>query len=142
MIVGLCGMLLGAWYREKASLQHVIMSTISAALLIALFIPRTLTLMAAPPICCTLLVGALTLAPRCQPLERIGHISYSWYLLHFIFGIPIVLNLGKIIPDWSASLIAGIVTLTPSIVTYAVIERPLISFGKGLISLGRDSIPA
>ncbi|QUS40566.1 acyltransferase [Tardiphaga alba] len=71
------------------------------------------------------------IALRARPLEVIGHVSYSWYLLHTIVGYPI-LRAAYAATDqwWIASSIGIAVSFLVSLIVHRYFEKPIIELGR------------
>jgi peptidoglycan/LPS O-acetylase OafA/YrhL len=81
--------------------------------------------------CCALLCAAIYRPFRSAGMELIGNASYSWYLLHPIFGYIVrnyALSLGA--SDWVAAPLGAFVSFLLSVLTLWTVERPLIKLGK------------
>lgn len=72
-----------------------------------------------------------------QPAQRLGHISYSLYLLHgliltVVFAIPTVRTYAMTSPAryWVIGCVCACLLLPVAALAYAFIERPGIAFGK------------
>ena len=66
-------------------------------------------------------------------MEIIGDVSYSWYLLHSLFGywmMELMRAAGS--PNWLLTWAGVLTSLAISGLTYLVIERPMIVVGHVL----------
>jgi peptidoglycan/LPS O-acetylase OafA/YrhL len=66
-------------------------------------------------------------------LEWIGHVSYSWYLLHSPIGVPVA-RLANTIgsPPLLSQALGAAVSLAVCVVVYVVLEKPMIAVGRRL----------
>lgn len=70
-----------------------------------------------------------------KPLEYFGSISYSWYLTHFIVGVPILhfgsqIGMGR----WLPCIAAVAVSLGLSAAIFTVFEKPAIHYGRRVVA--------
>lgn len=114
----LCGMQIAACHCGKMARSEVVASVVATSVFFALLLPLPNYFGLVPLTCTTLLMGALELKTRFIPLEFLGTVSYSWYLLHSIFGY--------------GELQFSCLTLLLSIATYYLIEHPSINAGKAI----------
>lgn len=77
---------------------------------------------------------------KCKPIEYCGHVSYSWYLTHFIVGIPI-LHLGAQygMGRWTPCIAAAVLSFAVSIVIFRYFEKPMIEVGRKVVSAFRQT---
>jgi len=118
----LCGMQIGSSYRKATSAKNVAFSVLAVAISASAFMPISIFLGLIPIACACALFFCLHNNFRFWPLEFVGQISYSWYLLHSIFGYNFAAPVG----------IA--VTFAASVLTHYTIEKPLIRLGKRFIT--------
>jgi peptidoglycan/LPS O-acetylase OafA/YrhL len=125
------GMQVGAWSRGAISWKMLSVSILSVAA-VSSFLPIVSPYLGLAPLaCCALLCAAIARPLRSSGMELIGNASYSWYLLHPIFGYTIrdfALSLGT--SDLVAALTGAVVTLALSLVTLWTVERPMMKAGK------------
>jgi len=134
LVFCLCGMQIGAWHRGTLGRYQITVSIIAVSICTSLLLPVSIYLGLVPLGCAALLVVGLQLKIRFKPLEFIGAISYSWYLLHSIFGYKL---LSLHIAQWGALLLGAVSTLVLSVVTYFWLERPAMFAGKAIIEWWR-----
>jgi peptidoglycan/LPS O-acetylase OafA/YrhL len=69
-----------------------------------------------------------------RPLEVCGHVSYSWYLTHFIIGVPI-LHLGAQygMGRWLPCIVAAVVSFFVSVMIFRCFEKPMIEVGRKVV---------
>ena len=91
----------------------------------------------APFGCALLLYLAIKTPLRFRLLEFFGNVSYSLYLLHAIVGYDVMLfaNTHGYSP-WTASSLGVALSLAMAVLSYLLIERPTIAFGKALVKRG------
>jgi peptidoglycan/LPS O-acetylase OafA/YrhL len=128
MIFCLCGMQMAAWHCGKLAGLELIISVFIVSVFFVLLLPLPYHVGLVPPVCAAFLSIALRLKIRFVPLELLGAVSYSWYLIHTIFGYN-YFNGSQLI----SLLIGTTATLALSIATYHLIERPGIFVGKLLV---------
>lgn len=134
MLFCLAGMQFGAWHRGTltgASLAFVIAAIAIAS---ALFPVVSIWLGLAPIVFGVMLWVALTKSVRSRLLEYIGDVSYSWYLTHFIVGIPILnfaVQAGW--SRWPAGILSVGLSFLVSVVIFTFFEKPMIAAGKQAI---------
>ncbi len=134
LVFCLCGMQVAAWYRGALPWHELAASTVAVALCSSLLLPVSIYLGLVPLCCAALMVVALRVETRVRLLELFGAVSYSWYLLHTLFGSdPPWLHL----PRWESRVVIAIATLALSAVTYICLERPAIGAGKALVGAWR-----
>jgi peptidoglycan/LPS O-acetylase OafA/YrhL len=69
-------------------------------------------------------------------LPFVGRISYSWYLCHAAIGYPVIIATTEILngtsapPTLTAVIIATIVTISASWLSFVLLERPAIAIGR------------
>jgi peptidoglycan/LPS O-acetylase OafA/YrhL len=134
LIFCLCGMQIGAWHRGTLGRFQLAASIMLVSICFGLLLPAPIYLGLVPLGCAALLVTGVQFKIRSKPLQFFGAISYSWYLLHSIFGYSV---LSSHVPQWSALLLGAASTLVLSMVTYICIERPAILAGKTIIEKWR-----
>jgi peptidoglycan/LPS O-acetylase OafA/YrhL len=136
LIFCLAGMHFGLWHRGIINSQSLVLSIVTISIASSV-LPIVSPLLGLAPIACALMLyAALTRQIEIGSLKLCGDVSYSWYLLHAIFGYiarDFALSLGS--PAWTASLIGILISLALSLVTWLLIERPAIAFGA--IAAGR-----
>ncbi|HUZ32779.1 MAG TPA: acyltransferase [Xanthobacteraceae bacterium] len=135
------GLQFGAW-RRKIIGGRLLLTSVMAVVVVTTVLPLVSPfpeivspfLGAAPLVCAILLFVALRFPFRARPIEFMGDISYSLYLLH-----PIVYSqVGTIFLSyqhggWIAAVASIGFSVALSAVTLVFIERPTITVGKGLI---------
>lgn len=124
------GLQIGATWRgvvdQRATLLSAILISASASLLVAWW----LGLLSAA--CAMALYATLLVNPRIAFLSFLGQVSYSWYLLHPVFGYAF----GWIVVSYFhvhaiVGLFAGVaITLLAAALTHRFIELSGIAFGK------------
>jgi peptidoglycan/LPS O-acetylase OafA/YrhL len=69
-----------------------------------------------------------------RPLEYCGHVSYSWYLTHFIIGVPI-LHLGAAMHAgrWAPCIVAAVLSFATSVVIFRYFEKPAMEIGRKVV---------
>ena len=125
------GMQVSAWNRGEISWKMLSVSILTVAAVSSLLPIVSPYLGLAPLACCAMLCAAIYWPFRSAGLELIGNASYSWYLLHPIFGYMIrsyALSLGA--SDWVAAPLGAVATLLLAILTLWTVERSFIKFGK------------
>lgn len=124
------GLQIGAAWRgaivQRVALLSVIVVSIAAWLLVA---PWLGVLTAA---CAIALYATLRLNPNTAALRFMGRVSYSWYLLHSIFGYTFG---WAVVSYFSVPAVVGLstgaaITLLASATTYKLIEYPGIVLAK------------
>lgn len=87
-------------------------------------------------VCVLALCACLRFNPKARPLGFIGKVSYSWYLLHSIFGYTIGWKAVAWlhIPAVVGLAFGALSMLALSAITYWLIETPGIRLGKAMIS--------
>ena len=133
----LAGMQLGAWRRNAVSgtATFVTLITIVIASGVLPIVAPWLELV--PLVCATLLWIALEYRVRFALLEVFGNVSYSWYLLHAIVGIPAMAALQQL-GVWQSASFEVVVSFLASALTFALIEAPLIEAGRVVARRYRD----
>jgi peptidoglycan/LPS O-acetylase OafA/YrhL len=129
------GMQFGSWYRGQLSTAALSIAMITVGVSSSAFPIVSVYFGLAPLACALAMWFALKLEWRFTPLELLGHVSYSLYLLHAIFGYPIVAwcRLAGVAPWLTAS--AGVaVSVVAAVVTFRLVERPAINLGKFIIT--------
>ena len=137
------GMQFGSWYRGQLSTTALSISMITVAVSSSVFPIVSVYLGLAPLACALAMAFALKLEWRFKPLEFLGHVSYSLYLLHAIIGYPIVawcLLAGA--SPWLAASAGVAASFAASVVTFHLVERPAIKLGKFIIAQYRSILPA
>ena len=126
----LCGMQISEWYRKKLASAEVIAAVVIVSGSFGLLMPLPFYMGLVPLACAAMVPAALFLKVRLKPLEFFGTVSYSWYLLHSIFGYGLLtLHVSQPV----SLLIGACFTLALSIGAYNLVERPSIVAGKTLI---------
>jgi peptidoglycan/LPS O-acetylase OafA/YrhL len=127
------GMQIGAWSRNQiTALQLAIVIAavcISASTLTGVGVYFGL----APLLCALVFVIGMRFSWTFLPLEIVGNVSYSWYLLHPLIGYWIVAagsSLGS--PNWLAAIFGIVFSLIVSAATFLLIERPALTLGRFL----------
>jgi peptidoglycan/LPS O-acetylase OafA/YrhL len=137
LIFCLAGMQIGAWHRHEISALQLSVSILTVCAGASLLMPASsiylspISIYLGPiALCCAaLVVAGLHFRLRFPMLAFFGTVSYSWYLLHSIFGYKLA---AYPIAGWFAMLIGAALTLAVSVVTYRYVEAPAIAFGKRL----------
>jgi peptidoglycan/LPS O-acetylase OafA/YrhL len=142
----LTGLQFGAWQRDVISGKALALSfgivVIATGILpiVAPFPDIVSPLLGLAPLVCGLLLWLALVAPfRSKPVAFFGNISYSLYLVHAVIGFRIantMLSYG--FAGWIAALAGVAVSILLSVVTLAVVERPMIGLGKRIIRQWRD----
>lgn len=135
LIFCLCGMQAGAWYRGQIAGWQLWLPATTVCAGASLLMPANsiylegVSLYLGPVAlgCFALLMSGLLLPTRMPVLAFFGRISYSWYLLHSIFGYKMIFE-----PHWLAMLTGTITTLMLSYGTYRLIEKPMIDAARRL----------
>jgi peptidoglycan/LPS O-acetylase OafA/YrhL len=134
MVFCFAGMQFGAWYRGALSLKSTIFSMAVIAVASAAFPVVSVWLGLAPIVFGPMLWLALTKDIHFKPLEYCGNISYSWYLTHFIVGVPILhlgaqLGMGR----WLPCIIATAASFLLSALIWRYFEKPTIEIGRRVV---------
>jgi peptidoglycan/LPS O-acetylase OafA/YrhL len=130
LVFCLLGMQFSFWTRKQLS-GWVLVVNLAAATVASAALPVLSPLLgAAPLICGLLMLWAIRCPIRQQLLEFFGRVSYSWYLLHPIVGMPIIVLAG--VNTWRGAVAADFVSLAAASATYFFIERPTQRLGRML----------
>jgi peptidoglycan/LPS O-acetylase OafA/YrhL len=130
VIFCLCGMQIGSWYRGDSKGWQIAASVIAVSAASCFMLPGSVFLGVIPLCCAAALAFCLRRNPSFRPLQFVGNVSYSWYLLHSIFGYKF---LSLSIPASVALIIGVLITLAVSVLTYRTIEKPMLSLGKNFV---------
>ena len=134
LIYCLTGWQFGLWYRGELSGRFLLV-LVGAVVVGSSVLPIVSPFLGiAPAVCGLLLYAALRCQFRMRVFETFGDVSYSWYLLHAIFGYAarnFAMSLGC--PEWGSALIGIALTFVLSVLTFIVVERPAINLGKRII---------
>jgi peptidoglycan/LPS O-acetylase OafA/YrhL len=130
----LMGMSFGAWYRGKLT-QFGLALAVAAVTAHAGLLSAThgIALAIAPLASAILMWVGLRHVVSVTPLSFLGAVSYGWYLLHAVIGLPlmaVMLRAGW--SDWQAALSGALVSLLLSWGAHIAIEKPGIAFGRRL----------
>lgn len=122
------GMQIGRWHRGELGAGLLAISLVAVIIGSAALPVVSPWLGFAPLLCAAGLILALRRERPVFGLTIISNVSYSWYLLHTIIGLPMmeVLHLPAVLLH---SIIAA-VTFIASILTYRLVELPLMYTGK------------
>jgi peptidoglycan/LPS O-acetylase OafA/YrhL len=137
------GMQFGSWYRGQLNTTALAIAMIAVGISASTFPIVSVYLGLAPLACALAMWFALKLEWRFAPLEYLGHVSYSLYLLHAIFGYPVVLwcrHAGA--APWLAASAGLAASVVASVITFHLVERPAINLGKFIIMRYRSILPA
>jgi peptidoglycan/LPS O-acetylase OafA/YrhL len=149
----LMGMSFGAWYRGKLAQFGLALAVAAVTLHTGLLSSSHGIALAIAPLASAVLmyVGLrrtsmrMTLSenrfpPRIKSgarffgvMRALGAVSYGWYLLHAVIGLPLmaaVLRMGW--SDWQAALFGALVSLLLSWGAHIAVEKPGIAFGRRL----------
>jgi peptidoglycan/LPS O-acetylase OafA/YrhL len=142
LVYCLIGMQFGLWRRNKISGVMLAVSLI-AVIIGSSVLPVVSPFLGLAPLACGLcLYAALRYPIRFGLFEIFGYVSYSWYLLHMIFGYRVADFAASIGCDKYLAAIFGVTaSFVVSMVTFVVIERPAIDLGKNLIRILRTRWP-
>jgi peptidoglycan/LPS O-acetylase OafA/YrhL len=67
------------------------------------------------------------------PMSFLGAVSYGWYLLHAVIGLPLMAAMLRVgWSDWQAALFGALVSLLLSWGAHVAVEKPGIAFGRRL----------
>lgn len=130
------GMQIGAWHRGELGFGALAIS-LTAVITGSAALPVVSPWLGLAPLLCA--AGLILALHRKRPvlgLTLISNVSYSWYLLHTIIGLPMIAVLH--FPSVLLHSIIAVVTFIASVVTYRLLELPLIDIGKGLIRMLRS----
>jgi peptidoglycan/LPS O-acetylase OafA/YrhL len=141
LVYCLTGMLFGAWYRKTLS-EVALAISIGAVVIGSSILPSVSAFLGlAPLLCALLLYVALRFPFQFFALEIAGRVSYSWYLLHTIFGYGVAATASAAgINEWVAALAGIAVSCALSAATYLCIEGPMNELARGFIK--RETKPA
>jgi len=127
------GMQIGAWTRGQIGFGWLIAALAAISASASTLSGVSIYLGLAPFVCSVLFLLAMRQQWSWRPMEIIGDVSYSWYLLHSLFGywmMELMRDAGS--PNWLLTWSGIIVSLAISSLTYVLIERPMIAFGHVL----------
>jgi peptidoglycan/LPS O-acetylase OafA/YrhL len=142
----LMGMSFGAWYRGKLSDIGLALAVVAVTLHAGLLSATHGAALAIAPFMSAILMWVglrdvslrMTLSENRFPLfgvmrafSFLGAVSYGWYLLHAVIGLPlmaVMLRAGW--SDWQAALSGALVSLLLSWGAHIAIEKPGIAFGR------------
>jgi peptidoglycan/LPS O-acetylase OafA/YrhL len=144
----LMGMSFGAWYRGKLTNVGLALAVVAVTAHAGLLSATHGIALAIAPLASAILMWValshsslrMTLSEnrfplfgvmRIAPLSFLGAVSYGWYLLHAVIGLPLMaamLRLGW--SDWQAALSGALVSLLLSWGAHVAIEKPGIAFGR------------
>ncbi|HKY86989.1 MAG TPA: acyltransferase, partial [Pseudorhodoplanes sp.] len=128
----LLGMSFGAWHRKKLTDFGLVLAAF-AVTAHATLSPQGVFVALAPLASAVLMWFGLRYVANIAPLSFLGAVSYGWYLLHAVIGLPLMaVMLRSGVPDWQAALAAALVSLLAAWVAHLLIEKPGIAFGRRL----------
>lgn len=132
------GMQIGAWTRNAVSSPRLAASitTIVVASSVLPIVAPWLGLV--PLACASLLWIALRYKARLALFELFAAVSYSWYLLHVTVGFPVIAATQSF-GHWQSVCLGVAASFVASIVTFLLVEEPLIRIGKLLVEKYRYS---
>jgi peptidoglycan/LPS O-acetylase OafA/YrhL len=132
------GMQIGAWSRGQNSRLQLIL-VFGAICVSASLLPTNGIYFGLEPLfCMVLFLTAMRHSWSFRPLEFIGDVSYSWYLLHTLIGFWTMNSLAAAGAKlWAATLVGILVSIVASIAAFLLIEQPMIQLGK--FAVGRMS---
>lgn len=125
------GMQIGAWTRGKIGFGWLVVALAAICISASTLSGVGVYLGLAPLACSIIFLVAMRQQWSWRPMEIIGDVSYSWYLLHSLFGywaMELMRTAGS--PNWLLTWTGIVVSLAISCLTYLVIERPMIVFGR------------
>jgi peptidoglycan/LPS O-acetylase OafA/YrhL len=126
------GMQFGPWSRGEMPAWRLVATVVAAAgmaFICADYYAVGLAVFVATDAAILALALQHPLSPPLLPF--LGRISYSWYLYHAAIGYPIiaaVMDIGRSAP--LAVALATVAGLSTAWLSFAVIEKPLIAFGR------------
>lgn len=124
------GMQIGAWTRGQIGFGWLVVVLTAICVSASTLSGVSIYLGLAPLVCSVLFLLAMRQQWSWRPMEIIGDVSYSWYLLHSLFGYWLMGALNSAgWPNWAVTWSGIAVSLAISVVTYLVIERPMIVLG-------------
>jgi peptidoglycan/LPS O-acetylase OafA/YrhL len=128
----LLGMQFSFWTRRQLS-GRILVVNLAAATVASTALPVLSPLLgAAPLICGFLLLLAIRYPIRQQLVEFFGRVSYSWYLLHPIVAMPVIVLAG--VNTLRGAVAADLISLGAAIVAYFFVERPTQALGRMLVT--------
>jgi peptidoglycan/LPS O-acetylase OafA/YrhL len=132
------GMQIGAWSRGQNSRLQLFL-VFSAICVSAILLPTNgMYFGLAPLFCMVLFLTAMWHSWSFRPLEFIGDVSYSWYLLHALIGFLTMNSLSAAGAKlWVATLIGILISIAASMAAFLLIEQPMIQLGQ--FAVGRMS---
>jgi len=132
------GMQIGACARHAVSGPRVAAS-IATIVVASSILPIVAPWLGLVPLACASLVWiAMRYKVGFAPFELFAAVSYSWYLLHPIVGYPVV-TAAQSFGHWQSVVLGVAASLVASIITFLVVEEPLIAVGKSLVEKYRHS---
>lgn len=135
----LAGMQISFWRRRKLGLLPLVICVALVSASASVFTAGHHLVGIAPALGCATILFVLSRSPTLPALASVGRVSYSWYLLHSLVGMPVAGFLfSHGLNDWLAAITACCLTLGLSILTFHFIERPAIRVGKLLVDRARQ----
>jgi len=135
------GLQFGGWQRKAIGRGELFASVFTVALVSSILpilspFPSIASpfLGAAPVASAILLYSAVRLRFRAKPIELLGDISYSVYLMHAIVSIQVgnrLLSYGY--ASWIAAVANVGFSLALSVITFVLVERPSIAVGRRIV---------
>ena len=127
------GMQIGAWTRGQIGFGWLIAILAAICISASALAGVSIYLGLAPLVCAVLFLLAMRQQWSWRPMEIIGDVSYSWYVLHSLFGYWVMESMRTIgSPNWLLTWTGIVASLAISVVTYLLIERPMIVLGHAV----------